>query len=169
MASESTSVTARTRAIAASGQRKRAAVRLLSLLACFGWPTVSSVAAAAPFQEYVSVVCNADSEFCEMAFTRPPAGKRLEMDNVSCYLRGAVDLGLSDMYLAIHNAENAWQLTIHLAPELVAESAETAVFAANHSLFAYANSGYRIYASAIGKPDAFRQFACHVSGRLVDL
>jgi hypothetical protein len=148
-------------------QKRGASARLPCLLAGLGWAFVADASGATPFQEYVNGSCNASYLYCDLAFTRPPPGKRLEIYNVSCYARASGDHRLTNIYVRIDNNENSFRHAVFLAPEPIAEGNGTTAYSANHSVLAYADAGERIYATVLGT-GAFQQFACHLSGMLID-
>jgi hypothetical protein len=159
---------AQTRVIAAPRHQSHgASAPALALLAVLGHAPFAYAAPPTPFQEYVNGSCNASFSYCDIAFSRPPLGKRLEISDVSCYARANSGDRLTNMYVTINDHQNSFLHAVFLAPEQIAEAGGTAVFAANHSLLAYADAGERIYATVLGT-GAFQQFACHLGGMLID-
>jgi hypothetical protein len=142
----------------------RASIRALAALACFGGTSLSSAAVATPFQQYEQSICGAGE--CVIGFDVPPIGKRLELYDVSCYLRmkGANELRGMWLYLG------AEDFLVALAPEATvgAGASEHTVYTANHSIFAYARAGVEFKALVQWTKGAIEQFACHISGNMVD-
>jgi hypothetical protein len=144
-----------------------------ALLASLGCLSLSSTAGAAPFQQYANGVCHPAVPLCEIAFATVPAGKRLEIDNVSCYLRVNGGHEINSMYVY------ADEKLFFLAPEAVAVrdglsggaaaiTSKTTSYAANHSIFAYANAGDHFATGIMLTNGVIGQFACHIGGQLVD-
>jgi hypothetical protein len=142
----------------------RAAAFVAVLLACFCFPTLWCPAAAAPFQQYQNAICGSGE--CVIGFEAPPIGKRLELHDSSCYLRmrGANELRGMWLYLS------AGEFLVALAPEATIREGESdqTVYAANHSIFAYARAGVQFLALVQWTRGVAEQFACHISGEMLD-
>jgi hypothetical protein len=118
----------------------------------------------APFQQYQNAICGSGE--CVIGFEAPPIGKRLELHDSSCYLRmrGANELRGMWLYLS------AGEFLVALAPEATIREGESdqTVYAANHSIFAYARAGVQFLALVQWTRGVAEQFACHISGEMLD-
>jgi hypothetical protein len=156
---------AQERATLGSRRKERRALR--ALLGFLGGAFFCSAADATPFQQYTNGVCHPAIPACDIGFAAVPAGKRLEIDNVSCHVRVDGDHALDSVYLY------ADEQIFFLAPEVVAGGARTTIYAANHSIFAFAKAGQHFSAGmtmtlGVSSNGVISQFACHISGRLID-
>ena len=102
-----------------------------------------------------------------------PAGQRLTLNNVSCYLRlspGPIAF-LSEIRAAqlivIGGSPSRAVSAVTLVPQLVDRSSqEERVFSANHAISASASAEQRFQAYVELFAGGFSQVACHVSGEL---
>jgi hypothetical protein len=136
-----------------------------ALMGCLAWLPFSSAAEAAPFQQYRNGVCAAS--ICNIDFVVVPAGRRLDISNVSCYLRASGDRDISAMQLLVMQGA-ATRSAVSLVPEHVDDmgSPFQSVYSANHTIFTYATAGQRFRAYTELKKGTFSQFACHISGQI---
>jgi len=144
----------------------KARALISALLGCLGWLPFSSVAEAAPFQQYRNGVC-ASNSICTIDFGLVPAGGRLDITNVSCYLRTSGTVELSAVQILVVRGM-VTQSALTIVPEFVDTLGVPfeSVFSANHPIFAFATAGQRFRAFAELKKGTFSQFACHISGQL---
>jgi len=128
-----------------------------------------------PYQQYVFT--QSCSVPCVINFAKVPAGKRLDVTNVSCLLRWnavANPMYVDNMQLLVVNtntlvsASNLAPIPTHTMNPQVANSHLT--FSANHavSVFAAAQRNFRAVADTTGGAAA-NFFACHISGQMVTL
>jgi hypothetical protein len=143
----------------------KAAALCLTLLG-LGWLPLSSAAEAAPFQQYRNAVCTA-SLICSIDFPVVQAGKRLEISNVSCYLRTSGTVEVFAMQFLVNEGATT-KSALSLAPSFVDTTGVPfeSVFSTNQSVFVFANAGQRLRAYVELKKGTFSQFACHISGQL---
>lgn len=128
-----------------------------------------------PYQSYVfNQSCSVP---CTLNFAKVPANKRLEISNVSCYVRW--DAVASPMYIdniqllvmhttTLESASTLAPIPTHTLDPQVPHSRLT--FTANHpvSVFAAAQRNFRVVADTTGGAAA-NFFACHISGQMVTL
>jgi hypothetical protein len=135
-------------------------------LACLGWLSLASAVEAQPIQQYKNGACTS-SKICTIDFLTTPTGKRIEVTNVSCYLRVTGSSELHAMqFLVAQGSSIVSAFTVE--PRLIGGAPGTSyVYAANHPVFAYATAGRRLQAYVELKQGAFSQFACHISGQMV--
>jgi hypothetical protein len=156
---------AMTRKIAARGRKRTGALVFVSaLLTCLGSPMLSSSAAAAPFQQFEMGLCSETG--CLIPFAVTPTGKRLEVYNVSCYLRMSGALDLFRVGLTV----NADAHQVVLTPERVAGSGASGrtVYQATNSIFAFAREGEQFAAFVEWNKGDVDHFECHISGEMLD-
>lgn len=160
--------------------RSRAADLVPALLACLALASRPAGAVAAPFQQYANASCAVARTYCAVDFASVPAGKRLEIDDVSCHLRmtGAHEISLMALTINGNETSIAGHIVV-LAPEFVGGigrisagaapkgSLET-IYAASHSIFAYASEGEHFRAAVEFTAGGVGQFACHISGQMLD-
>jgi hypothetical protein len=143
---------------------KWAAASLL-IAAAFGTP-----AHAKPFQQYLNGVCGGTATLCKINFVKVPAGQRMTINNMSCYMR--LTNGANGFAPAIRaaqilvlgvnpaNVRNA----VTLVPQPVGKAGAETVFSANHTVSAFANANERMQAYVELSIGSFSQVACHISG-----
>jgi hypothetical protein len=155
--------TARTPGPTRGGMKSRALFS--ALLGCLAWLPLSS-AEAVPFQQYRNGTC-ASALICTIDFPVLLANRRLDITNVSCYLRTSGNHEFKAMQLLVMQAA-ATRSALTLAPSLVDLTSNPfeAVYAANHPIVAYAGAGQRFQVYAELHRGTFSQFACHISGQL---
>jgi hypothetical protein len=126
---------------------------------------VSSVAEAVPYQLYKNGNCS--SLVCNIDFPVVPANRRLEISNVSCYVRTSSDLELYAMQLLVMQG-GVTRSAVTLAPVFLSSIGTTeTVFSANHTIFAVGRTGQRFRAYTELKAGSFKQYACHISGEML--
>jgi hypothetical protein len=153
-------------------RRKKRRALVSTLLVCLGSPSLSCAADAAPFQRYESVDCGQATTYCTMTLAFVPAGKRMEIDNASCYLRMSGDHEIASMVLML-SKEKQFRHELFLAPErdvgrAPSQGEKTTIYSANHSIVAFADGGEQLEAAVQYGAGVAGQFACHISGRLID-
>ncbi|MPZ58095.1 MAG: hypothetical protein GEU91_16690 [Rhizobiales bacterium] len=135
-----------------------------ALLACLFWLPVASAAQAAPFQDYRNGACG--SGICNINFAPVPSGRRLDISNVSCYLRVSQDADVYALQLLVAQGANI-SSAVTVVPQFVDSVAGIGdrVYSADHHIFAFANAGqrFRIYAELKG--GVYRQLACTSAGK----
>ena len=127
----------------------------------------SGVAHAAPYQKYLNGSCG--QLVCSINFPVVPVGNRLEISNVSCYLRTQSDSGLYAAQLLVVAGAN-FPSAVTLVPYLVDTVGATPsaqIWSANHSIFAFATAGQKFRAYVELLHGNIYQWACHISGQMV--
>jgi hypothetical protein len=138
--------------------------------------SLSSAAEAARFQKYLNATSCPGSGLCNVDFANVPAGKTLDISNVSCYLRmedsGAA--GLYAMQLLQIGAGGGILNAVTLDPQITDSGTPTgqnfsSIWAANHTIYAFATAGqhFRATAQLMNVSGRITQFACHISGQLL--
>jgi hypothetical protein len=133
------------------------------LLGCLFWLQGSS-AQATPYQRYQNGACVGLT--CAIDFPKAPAGKRLVIQNASCYLRVSNSADIYALQLLILNNADTLISAQTFTPQFV-DSITTPserVYSGTHSIFAFANAGQRFQVYAELKAGSFSQLACHISG-----
>ena len=149
------------------GALLRSAAALL-VLAAFAAP-----ASATPFQQYLKGECVGFT--CAATFAVVPAGRRLEIDNVSCYVRikgtAAVEGQIRALQLLVLGSNLSAFHAVTLVPKFVGggtvAGAREGVYSANHSIFAFASGTQRFQAYVDLGLGVLSQFDCHISGDMV--
>jgi hypothetical protein len=130
---------------------------------------LTAPASAAPFQQYLNGNCVTGAT-CKINFASVPAGKRLLVDSVSCYLRVVAEPGKSfpeikfEQMLVVGASSNKVVNALTLTPLHTAFIGDEAIYAATHTVTAFANANQRFQAVAELDKAGFSQFACHISG-----
>lgn len=125
-------------------------------------------ASAAPFQQYLNGTCTGLT--CKIDFRTVPAGKRLVVDNVSCYVRLKDDNGSFapnikfQQVLVVGANPNKILNALTMAPIYVSRIDDETVYSANHAVTAFANANQHFQAVMEIDRGEYAQFACHVSG-----
>jgi hypothetical protein len=128
-----------------------------------GWPQPDSEIARAPFQIYLSTDCTGSP--CMLDFPQVPANSRLDISNVSCVLEAPATAGtLHVVQLHVLDVNGNFIAGATLAPILTRDAAFR-IWAANHSIFLYAPTGWYFRVSVLHA--GIRFMACHISGHLV--
>jgi hypothetical protein len=134
---------------------------------------LATPASARPFQQYLNGNCA--GTLCTINFAKVPAASRLDVDNVSCYMRlklgtggTSVQIRAAQVLVVGANPNNVLN-AVTLVPELTGRTLTEDVFAANHAISAFAGAGGRLQAYLELERGSFSQFACHISGELVKL
>jgi hypothetical protein len=151
--------------VGAERSGKKAGAFAVAAITCLLWPSVSPAAEPLPYQLYKNGSCTA-AKICSIDFPAVPAGRSLEISNVSCYLRvdGASVLNAMQ-FLLMEGAAVKSALTVE--PRLIGGSAATSlVYAANHHVLMFVSAGRRLQAYADLTQGTYSQFACHISGRM---
>jgi hypothetical protein len=132
---------------------------------CLSWLPLASAAEAVPFQQYKNGACTS-SLTCTVEFNLVPGGRRLDVTNVSCYLRAGGTVELLAMQLLVTEG-GATRSAVTLVPAFVDTTGtqDEWVYSANATIFAFAKAGQRFLAYAELKKGTFSQFACHISGQ----
>ena len=141
--------------------------------------SLSSAAEAARFQKYLNATSCPDTigpSLCNISFAIVPAGKTLDITDVSCYLR-MEDSGASMLYamqLLQISAGGGILNAVTLNPKITDSGTPTgqnfsSIWASNDEIFAFATAGQRFRAVAqLGNTSGkITQFACHISGQLL--
>lgn len=155
-----------------SFRRRHGTALLRSAAALLALATLAAPASAKPFQQYLNGVCGASAKICKIDFFTVPAGSRLDVKNVSCYIRLALESGRGTQIRASQllvlganpvNVVNA----VTLVPVLVGQPATDDVYSASHPISAFAGAQQRFQAYVELDAGTFSQVACHISGDLV--
>jgi len=126
---------------------------------------------AALYQRYLNGACT-DPTVCNINFPVVPAGKTLQITNVSCYWRvfGSPNVGIYAEQLLLIAANGTTILSaVTLQPELVSTLVGgRSVYSSNQTILAFAAAGQRFRAwSLLDGSTTHAQFACHISGQLL--
>lgn len=158
---------ARTRNASARKWQGRA---LRSALAVLALATLAATPASArPFQQYLNGVCS--GTICKINFAKVPAGQRLLVNDVSCYVRlapaagGNFDLRAVQLLVLGANPNNVLS-AVTLVPSLYAATSTEINYASNDTISAFANAQQRMQAYVEIVSGTFSQVACHISGDL---
>jgi len=154
---------------------------MLAVAIALSLSTIASVAQAqtevrTPYQQYVYI--GSCSVPCVLNFAAVPARHRLEVSNVSCYLRWDAVANLmyvDNVQLLVLNSSNALitastlaPIPVHTLDPQVPHSRLT--FAANHAVAVFAPAGHHFRAASDTTGGAAASFfSCHVSGQMVKL
>ena len=100
-----------------------------------------------------------------------PAGKRLDVTNVSCYVRlrnvtGRPAIRAAQLLVIGANPNNTLN-AVTLVPHEVSNLVSEIVFSADHPIAAFARSQQRFRAYVEINFGAFSQVACQISGDMV--
>jgi hypothetical protein len=132
--------------------------------------SIASTANATKYQKYLNGQCDIDVHDCVINFPNVPAGKALDISNVSCYLRGPPPFGIYSMQLLQILRNGTIGNAVTLVPAFIDSvgSGPTLeeVYSANHVIFAFATAGQHFQAVAQIRGLTPSQFACHISGQL---
>jgi hypothetical protein len=128
-------------------------------------------ASAKPFQQYLNGNCT--GSLCKINFAAVPAGQRLIVSNISCYMRLKQvppsgfnpEIRASQMLVVGANLTTVVN-AITLVPESIGRTDDELVYSANHAVSAFANQNQRFQAYLELNRGSFSQFACHISGDL---
>jgi len=153
---------------------------MLAVAIALSLSTVASVAQAqtevrTPYQQYLYTT---NCVPCILNFSAVPARHRLEVSNVSCYIRWdavANPMYVDNVQLLVLNSSNALitastlaPIPVHTLDPQVPHSRLT--FAANHAVAVFAPAGHHFRAMVDTTGGAAANFfACHVSGQMVKL
>ena len=142
---------------------------LSALLGCFCWLSASSGAQAALYQRYQNGAC-ASNLNCFITFPLIPAGKTLQVTNVSCYLR-VIEITeiFAQQLLVIASNGTTIISAVTLEPRIIdtfSGSPSKTVYSANHTILAFATAGQRFRASSQLRYGNNDQFSCHISGHM---
>jgi hypothetical protein len=141
--------------------------------ALLAFAAFSAPASATPLQQYLKGECTGFT--CAATFAAVPAGQRLEIDSVSCYVRikgtAAVEGQIRALQLLVLGSNLSAFHAVTLVPKFVGgltvAGAREGVYSANHSIFAFASGAQRFQAYVDLGLGVLSQFACHISGDLV--
>ena len=149
-----------------------------AMLAGLGTLLLAPAAAqAADYQVYKDGVCTPNSE-CVINFGTVPAGKRLLITSLSCYLRHFDGLSVSAAQLVLQNTNSnfsrAFAVTpnLHLQSEVTIGSDTQLVWVSNDAIRAVARPSQRFQAYAqlrngiSGNIGTVQQFSCGISGTI---
>ena len=149
------------------GAALRSAAALLALVA------LAAPASARPFQQYLNGVCGASAKICRINFIKIPAGSRLDVKNVSCYIRineepggGNAQVRASQL-LVLGATPGSVVNAVTLVPRSEAFTATEHGYAANEAIFAFASAQQRFQAYVEIVAGTFSQVACHISGDMM--
>jgi hypothetical protein len=124
---------------------------------------------AAPYQQSKTGACGASST-CQIVFPAVPAGKTVELTNVSCYVSMSAGAGIKKLQLQQVFANNTAGVsaTLVVAPMLVAfgTSAQADIGMTNAPVTLYATGGQKFRARADLVGGTFKEFSCHIAGRI---
>lgn len=149
---------------------------LTVLAGCGALMLLPTAGQAADYQVYKDANCAPNAQ-CGINFAKVQAGKKLSIDNVSCYLR----FGISDEVFAAqvvvvnqNGGSRAFAMTPSLRSQdtpMVDAETETQVFVSNDTIRAVAkpNQFFRIYAQVhtpTGAIGTISQWSCGISGTL---
>ena len=142
---------------------------LRSAVAVLALGAIIAPASAKPFQQYLNGVCGAT--LCTIDFAKVPAGKRLDVTNVSCYVRlrnvtGRPAIRAAQLLVIGANPNNTLN-AVTLVPHEVSNLVSEIVFSADHPIAAFARSKQRFRAYVEINFGAFSQVACQISGDMV--
>ena len=150
--------------VACTGTWRKLAIAA-SVLVAIG--TFTAPVSAKPFQQYLNGACGAT--VCTINFAKVPAGQRLEISNVSCYLRlkfderGNAKIRAAQFLILGANPNNIVSANT-IVPAYVASQGGEDVFSANHTVRSFANPQQRFQAYVEINNGSFSQVACHISG-----
>jgi hypothetical protein len=127
---------------------------------------VTVAAEAAPYQQFRAGTCPQD--FCFIKFPDVPAGKRLVINNVSCYLRLDYDATLNYIALQSRNANDAVRFSVFLDAGSSRTEDPERVYTPNNFVQSFANgNGYfAVQMGIFGVGGDIHQFDCGISGDL---
>lgn len=146
---------------------------LASALLALTFASSASAATSAPFQKYVSIQPCVFLD-CKLDFPVVPAGKRLDITNVSCYYRGQKTPS-TDIYSAqiiVKTKAGGIASAVTLKPAFVSESsAQNYIdFASNDAVFIFAAATQHMQAEVqMTSSGGLAQLACSIGGHLVTL
>jgi hypothetical protein len=145
------------------GRRSAALRSAAALLALF---TLAAPASARPFQQYLNGVCG--PKICRINFIKVPAGSRLDVKNVSCFISvgGPAQLRASQL-LVLGATPGSVVNAVTLAPLPQGRALTDYIFSANHPISAFASAQQRFQAYVEIAAGTFSQVACHISGDMV--
>ena len=148
------------------GAALRSAAALLALVA------LAAPASARPFQQYLNGVCGASAKICRINFIKIPAGSRLDVKNVSCYIRLALESGRgtqirASQLLVLGATPSTVVSAVTLVPARVGQTATDVAYSANHLISAFAGAQQRFQAYVEISGGTFSQVACHISGDMM--
>ena len=130
---------------------------------------LAAPASARPFQQYLNGLCGAT--ICKINFAKVPAGQRLLVNDVSCYVSlttASGNFGLRAMQLLVLGANpNNVLSAVTLVPDYTGSNSTDVNYAANSTISAFANAQQRFQAYVEITAGTFSQVACHISGNLV--
>jgi hypothetical protein len=141
-------------------------------VSCFALVTLaiaSGAAMAAPYQQYKVGACGTSTS-CTITFTAVPAGKTAELTNVSCHASYNFGADLKKVQLQQLSASNVAGVSVALmaAPNLigVGTPAATGVGVVSTPVTLYATGGQKFRVRAELLSGAFKEFSCHISGKI---
>lgn len=150
------------------GLTLRSAAALLALF------TLAAPASAltVPFQQYQNGTCS--GTLCRINFWKVQPGWRLEIENVSCYVRVKYGPNTFPIVRAAQMLVVGANLTtvlnaVTLAPASLGQNDTEKIYSANHAISAFASPGQRFQAYVEIDRGSFSQVACHISGERVKL
>jgi hypothetical protein len=142
----------------------RAAAALLAL------GTLAAPGSARPFQQYLNGTCGGSAPICTINFVKVPAGQRLDVSNVSCYIRLKDGSGGAHVraaqFLVLGANPNTIVSALTIVPAYVESQFGESIFASNHLVRAFATAQQRFQAYVEIDHGGFSQLACHISGDL---
>jgi hypothetical protein len=147
----------------------RALLRSVAALLALG--ALAAPASARPFQQLVNGNCV--GEICKYDFAKVPLGQRLDVHNVSCYLRMAVppseSVPLAAAELAVLGATTPPKLinSVSLVPHYVGQHDDQIVLSSNDSVAAFANAQQRFEAVISLYAGTIFETHCQISGDMV--
>lgn len=153
----------------ASGRRRRGGAVLPCAAALLALGTLVAPSSARPFEQYLNGACGA--KICTINFAKVPAGQRLEVTNVSCYIRlkavpGRPSIRAVQLLVLGANSNNAVSATT-VVPFFTSDDGFEVVHSANQIVTAFANAQQRFQAYVEISSGVFSQVACHIGGDLV--
>lgn len=152
---------------AAPRRRKIGRALLGSAAALFALATFAAPASAEPFQQLLNGKCV--GKVCKFNSTKVPAGKRLDIRDVSCYVRMGVTDG--DFYplvaesLSVLGADPTKIInTITLVTNVTGVSDGQIVISSNNAVVAFATAQQMFQANFVIFEGQVFETRCHISG-----
>lgn len=155
------------------------AIAVLGGLVTAPAPALAAVGDRIPFQGFTGRVCQ-DTAICSASFDVVPAGSRLEINSVSCFLlrgarpvdtiSGGLGQGVANLDFAVLNAACEVILRDHAVADYLASNEFGSFWSANHSSFFLVPPGGRVHAVMVSsKVKRSLQINCKIAGEQVML
>ncbi len=126
-------------------------------------------ASASPYQQSKAGVCGSASS-CTITFNAVPAGKTAELTNVSCYASYTFAADMKKMQLQQLSSGGTAGVSVALlaAPYLLgagtAQAAGVSTVSGPVTLYATGGQKFRVRADLLS--GSFKEFSCHISGKI---